>query len=110
MIIFEGINYFFNDIKNTNPNLISMNKLLHKRTGIIIHEMKYIMMQSINNQDIDNEAPLCFSFSNIDAYIFEESRNKFLIFALTENNKEVLELYKKLWNEIKYHIKTINSG
>ena len=29
---------------------------------------------------------------------------------MTENNKEVLELYKNLWNEIKYRIKTINSG
>ena len=28
---------------------------------------------------------------------------------MIENNKEVLELYKKLWNEIKYHIKTKNS-
>ena len=66
-------------------------------------------MQSINNQNIDKEVPLCLSFSHADAYIIEESRNKFLNLALTENNKEVLELNKKLWNEIKYHIKTINS-
>ena len=66
-------------------------------------------MQNINNQNIDKEVPLCLSFSNADAYIIEESRNKFLNLALTENNKEVLELNKKLWNEIKYHIKTINS-
>ena len=41
------------------------------------------------------------SFSDVDAYIIEENENKYLIFALTENNKEVLELYKKLWSEIK---------
>ena len=29
---------------------------------------------------------------------------------MTENNKEVLELYKKLWSEIKKQIKAINSG
>ena len=34
--------------------------------------------------------------------------NKNLIFALTENKKEVLELYKKLWSEIKKQIKAIN--
>ena len=34
--------------------------------------------------------------------------NKYLIFALTENNNEVLELYKKLWSEIKKQIKAIN--
>ena len=67
-------------------------------------------MQSINNQNIEREVPLCLSFSNVDAYIIEESGNKFLILALTENNKEVLDLYKKLWNEINHHIKTIISG
>ena len=53
------------------------------------------MLQSINIQNIDREIPLYLSFSNIEAYIVEESGNKYLIFALTENNKEVLELYKK---------------
>ena len=67
-------------------------------------------MQSINNHHIDKEIPLCLSFSDVDAYIIEENQSKYLIFALTENNKEVLELYKKLWSEIKKQIKTINSG
>ena len=66
-------------------------------------------MESINNQNIDKEVPLSRSFSNVDAHIIDESRSKCLILALTENKKEVLELYKKLWNEIKYHIKNINS-
>ena len=66
-------------------------------------------MQSINNKNTDGEVPLCLSFSNVDAYIIEESGKIFLIFSSTENNKEELELYKKLWNEIKYPIKTINS-
>ena len=67
-------------------------------------------MQSINNQNIDREVPLSLSFSNVDAYIIEENENKYLIFALTENNKEVLEPYKKLWSKIKKQIKAINSG
>ena len=36
--------------------------------------------------------------------------NKYLIFALTENNTEVLELHKRLWSEIKKQIKAINRG
>ena len=67
-------------------------------------------MQSINNQNIDREVPRSLSFSNVDAYIIEENENKYLIFALTENNKEVLEPYKKLWSKIKKQIKAINSG
>ena len=63
------------------------------------------MMQSINNQNIDRKIPLSLSFSNADKYIFEcnsikESENKCLIFSSTENNKEVFELYKKLYPQI----------
>ena len=59
--------------------------------------------------------PLSLSFSNADKYIFEcnsikESENKCLIFTSTENNKQVFELYEKLWSEIKKQIKAIISG
>ena len=67
-------------------------------------------MQSINNQNIDREIPLCLSFSSINAYIIEENENKYLIFTFTEDNKEVLELYKKLWSKIKKQVKAINSS
>ena len=66
-------------------------------------------MQSINGQNIDGEVPLCLRFSDLDAYIIEEHENKYLVFALTENKKEVLKLYKKLWSKIRRHIKTKNS-
>ena len=33
-----------------------------------------------------------------------------LTFASTDKNKEVLKKYIKLWNEIKYHIQTINAS
>ena len=59
-------------------------------------------MQSINNQNIDNEVSLCFSFSDVDAYIIEKSGNKYLIFALTKNNKKVLPVkYKKNFMKIR---------
>ena len=63
-----------------------------------------VIYESINNQNIYRGISLRLSFSNIDAYIIEENENKYLIFALTENNKEVLELYKKLWSKIKKQI------
>ena len=67
-------------------------------------------MQSINNQNIDKKVPLCLSFSDVDAYIIEKSENKYLVLALTENNKKVLHAYKKLWSKTKKQIKTINRG
>ena len=46
-----------------------------------------------------------------DESLFVESNgNKYLNFADTDKNKEVLEKYTKFWDEIKYYIKTINSG
>ena len=38
--------------------------------------------------------PLCLSFSDVDAYIIEENiiKNICLTFALTKNNRKVLEL------------------
>ena len=63
-------------------------------------------MRSINNHNINGGIPLCLSFSDVDAYIIEEKENKHLIFALTENNKQVLEPHKILWSKTK----AINSG
>ena len=61
--------------------------------------------QNIDNQNIDNELPICLSFSNVDAYIIEENKTNYLIFDLTENNRKMLEMYKKLWSKIKKQIK-----
>ena len=36
--------------------------------------------------------------------------NKYLTFASTDKNKEVLKKYTELWDEIKYLMKTINGG
>ena len=98
------------NIKNFDPNLLSINKISYKNTDAVVYNIKYIMMESINNQNIDSENPLCFVFSEVDAYIIKESGNKYLIFSLTKNNKKVLAEYTKLWNETKNQIKTISSG
>ena len=40
----------------------------------------------------------------------KKNGSKYLTFAFTDKNKEVLEKYTKFWDEIKYLIKTINSS
>ena len=42
--------------------------------------------------------------------IEEENGNKYLIFVSKDKNKGALEEYTKLWDEIKYQIKTIKGG
>ena len=46
----------------------------------------------------------------VGGYVEESNENKYLILASTDKNKGVLTKYTKLWNEIKYLIKTINGG
>ena len=101
----------FDDIKNIDLDLLTINKKCMKNANTVSYEIKYITMQNINVQNIGEEVPLCHRFSDVDRYFIEENKNKYLVFALTENNKEeVLEQYKKLCSEIKKQVKTINNG
>ena len=73
------------NIKNVNSNLLSIDKLSYKNTDAVVYNIKYIMMESINNQNIDSKNSLCLVFNDVDGYIIEESNeNKYLIFALTK--------------------------
>ena len=47
--------------------------VLDSLENAFVYEIKYITMQSVNNQNIDREIPLCLSFSDVDAYIIEEN-------------------------------------
>ena len=120
MITFEKINLkpsycLFNDIEYIDLNLLSINKNFIKNTDVIIHEIKYIITKNIDNQNIDNKLPPCLSFSDVNGYIIEENENKYLVFALTENNRKMSEMYKKLLSKIKKQIEynfieTINTS
>ena len=68
-------------------------------------------MKSISDhENINSVNPLYLIIAELDVYIEENNGNKYLTFASTEKNKKVLEKYTKLWDEIKYHIQTINAG
>ena len=41
--------YFFSDIENVDPNLLSINKISYKNTAVVVCNIKYTMMESINN-------------------------------------------------------------
>ena len=56
----------------------------------------------------DNGNSLYLAFNNVDVYIEENNKNKYLIFASTDNNKEVLENYTELLDEIKDQVETIS--
>ena len=60
--------------------------------------------------DSDHVNSFYLVIDEVDGYIEENNGNKYLTFASTDKNKRVSEKYTKLWDEIKYHIQTINAG
>ena len=68
-------------------------------------------MKNLDHVNIDLKNSLYLVFNNVDGYTTEENNeDKRLIFDFPNKNKEILEKYKKLWNEIKNQIKkTINA-
>ena len=114
MITFKKINlncqyYFFNDmirIKKFDPDVLSINKISYKNTVADVYNIKYIIMESINNQNIDSENPLCLILNDVDEYIIEKrNENKYLVFALIKNNKKVLGIYRKFGMKLKIKLK-----
>ena len=67
-------------------------------------------MKSLDYVNIESENPLDIIFNNVDWYIEESYGDIYLIFASTDKNKEALEKYTELWDEIKNQIETINGG
>ena len=60
-------------------------------------------------ENINRVNPLHVIIGKLDGYIEEKNESKYLTFASTDKNKEVLEKYTKLWNEIENSIKKINN-
>ena len=53
---------------------------------------------------------LYLTTGNVDRQPKENNGNKYLVFDSTDENKEVLKKFTKLWNGIKNKIETINGG
>ena len=104
--------HFFNDminIKNFDSNLLQIDKKLHKNIGI--YYIECITIKKINDyENIWSINPLYLILGEVDRYIEESNGNKHLVFASTDENKEVLKRYTEFWNEIKNEIEAVNGG
>ena len=92
------------NIKIFDPSLLSIDKISFKSTDCVIYDIEYITIKILNNAN-----SLYLSFNNVYIYIEENNENKYLIFASTDKNKEVLENYTELWDEIKDEIEAISN-
>ena len=85
--------YYFHDdlinLKNFDPTLFN----LHKKSlmDISIYYIEYITTKSISDyENITSVNSLYLLINDVDGYIEEKDKNKYLSFAYTDNNKEVL--------------------
>ena len=98
--------YFFNDMTNINdfdPILLNIDRVVFKNDELTMYDIKYI-------KNMDSLNTLYLVFDNVDTYIEENNRNKYLILASTKKNKLMLENYTELWNEIIEQIELINEN
>ena len=84
------------NIKDTDLRAIGVNKI-----SITNYEKEYY-----GNLIYDN--PLYLIFNDVDAYFLSINEEKYLIFASTDKNKDILENYKELWDTIKKKINKID--
>ena len=52
--------------------------------------------------------PLYLIFNDVDAYFLSVNEKKYLVFSSTDKNKDVLENYKELWDNIRKEINKIS--
>ena len=95
-------------IEKFDSNLLKINKKSYKSVGI--YYIGYITIKRISDyENINNVYSVYLIIDKAEGYIEcnsigETNRNKYLTFASTEKNKEVLKKYRELWNGIKYLI------
>ena len=95
------------NITNFDSTLLSIDQeLFKKNTDCVIYEIEYF-------KHFDSANSLYLIFNNVDAYIEynpteDDSETKYLVFASIDKNKEALEKYRQLWDEVKEQIKTIS--
>ena len=84
--------YFFNsmtNIMNIDTNLLGINQISFTSTDIVVYEIEYF-------KNLDSINSLYLVFNDVDTYFECIDENKYLVFASTDKNREVLENYKEL--------------
>ena len=98
----------FNDIINIqefDSNLLKTDTKSYKDTDI--YYIGYITIKKIDDcENIYSVNPLYLVIGKVDGHIEEKNESKYLAFDFTDENKEVLKKYTKLWYGIKNEIKT----
>ena len=101
--------YFYNiiDIETFDSNMLKLDKKSYK--NLDIYNIGYVTIKKIGHgYDVNSVNPLYLRIDNASGYIKEENEDNFLVFNVTDENKELLKRYDDVFNGIVDKIKKID--
>ena len=102
--------YFSNDIidiETFDSNMLKLNKKSYK--NLDIYNTGYVTIKKISyGYDNNSVNPLYLRIDNANGYIEEINEDKYLVFDVTYENKELLKRYDDVFNGIMDKIKKID--
>ena len=94
------------NIKHFDSSLLKLDKKSSK--NITIYYTGYITKK--DKYAVNSGNPLYLIVNKVDGFIEEKEGSKYLNFAFTDSNSEVLRKYTEIWSGIKDQVKAITSG
>ena len=102
--------HFYNGIINIetfDSNMLKLDKKTYK--NLDIYNIGYVTVKKIGSgYDINSVNPLYLRINNGNRYIEKKDSNRYLVFDLTDKNKELLKKYSDVFNRIMGKIREID--
>ena len=102
--------YFYNDIialKTFGSNNLKLDKKSY--INLDIYNIGYVAIKKIGSgYDINSVNPLYLLIDNASGYIEEINKDKYLVFDVTDENKDLLKRYDDVFNGIMSKIKKLD--
>ena len=100
--------YFLDDIiniKTFDPNNIKIDENSYE--NILIYYIGYVTIKKSKYVKINSVNSLYLIFSNVNRYFKEINGNKYLTLVPTNESKQKMKKYERLWNKIRNLIRSI---
>ena len=104
--------YFYHDqidLKYFDAKLLKIDKKYYNEIDICY--IGYVTIKKIGDyNNVNSVNPLYLIINEVIGHFEEKNKNKHLVLDEIDENKEVLNKYKEVWEGIKKEIETINGG
>ena len=104
-------NYFFNDlinIKKFDPKNIKIDEKSYK--NIFIYYIGYVTIKVSKYVKIYIVNPLYLIFNKVNEYFEKINENKYLTLVPTNESKEKIKKYEKIWSKIRDLIRSLTKN